>query len=76
MFALSSILACSTCANAFKHAGKDAAGWAIAVMLMVIVPLAIFVLVSMIRIAKRERAGLDLKYCDDYVAPTSPVSNR
>ena len=76
MFTISSILACSTCANAFKHAGKDAAGWAIASMLMIIVPLAIYVLVSIIRMAKRERTGLDLKYCDDYVAPTTPATSN
>ncbi len=73
----SSILACSTCANAFKHAGQDAAGWSIAVMLMMIVPLALGVFWCMIRIAKRESAGLDPKYCDDYVAPTvAPASNQ
>ncbi len=73
MFIDSSILACSTCANAFKHAGQDAAGWSIAVMLMVIVPLALGVFWSMLKIARRESAGLDPKYCDDYVAP--PVAS-
>ena len=38
MITTSSILACATCANAFKHGGQDAAGWAIALMLLVIVP--------------------------------------
>lgn len=67
----SSILACATCANAFKHGGQDAAGWSIAVMLMVIVPLATCVLWFMIRLAKRERDGLESQYSDDYVAPVS-----
>jgi hypothetical protein len=67
----SSVLACATCANAFKHAGQDAAGWAIAMMLMVIVPLAVAVLWFMLRIAKRERDGLDSQYCDDYIEPTA-----
>jgi hypothetical protein len=77
MFISSSVLACSTCANAFKHAGQDAAGWSIAVMLMVIVPLAVCVLWFMIKIAKREKAGLDSKYCDDYIPPSvAPASNH
>ncbi|MFT6181304.1 MAG: hypothetical protein ACI9NQ_001659 [Paracoccaceae bacterium] len=63
----SSILACATCANSFKHGGQDAAGWSIAVMLMVIVPLATCVLWFMIRLARRE--GLESQYRDDYVAP-------
>lgn len=69
MFNALSVLACSTCANSFKHAGQNAAGWSIAVMLMVIVPLAAMVVWFMVRIAKREKAGLDSRYCDDYVAP-------
>ncbi len=69
MITLSSILACATCANAFKHGGQDAAGWAIALMLIVIVPLITMVVWFMVKIAKRERVGLDSQYCDDYVAP-------
>lgn len=65
------ILACATCANAFKHGGEDAAGWAIALMLLVIVPLVTMVVWFMVKIAKRERAGLDPQFCDDYVAPTN-----
>lgn len=67
----SSVLACATCADAFKHGGQDAAGWSIAVMLMVIIPLVSGVLWAMIRIAKREKAALDPRYCDDYVAPAT-----
>lgn len=65
------IPACATCANAFEHGGKDAAGWAIALMLLVIVPLVTMVVWFMIKIARREKLGLDPKFCDDYVAPTS-----
>ncbi|MDB4353692.1 hypothetical protein N9Z02_00140 [Akkermansiaceae bacterium] len=61
------VVACSTCANAFKHAGGDAAGWAIAVMLCCIVPLVSGVLFLMIRMARREKAHLDPQYMDDYV---------
>lgn len=64
------IVACSTCANAFKHAGGNAGGWAIGVMLMCIVPLASGVLFFMIRMARREKAGLDPQYLDDFVSPT------
>ncbi len=66
---ISSILACTTCANSFKHAGENAAGWAIAVMLMLIVPIAVGVLFFMIRMARREKAGLDPRYMDDYIPP-------
>jgi len=66
-----SILACSTCASAFQHAGDDAAGWSIAVMLFVIIPLAIGVVWSFVRLARRESAALDPKYCDDYISPAS-----
>ncbi|MDA7535756.1 hypothetical protein N9F48_03030 [Akkermansiaceae bacterium] len=65
------IIACSTCANAFKHAGGDAGGWAIAVMLMCIVPLVSGVLFLMIRMARREKLTLDPQYMDDYVPPRS-----
>ncbi len=75
MDVLSTTLACSTCANNFKHGGADAAGWSIAVMVMLIVPLATAVLFLMIRMAKREKAGLDPRYCDDYVAPPRSASS-
>lgn len=66
-------LACATCASAFKHAGQDAAGWAIALMLLVIVPLISMVVWFMIKIARSERASLDPELCDDYV-PTGSNS--
>ncbi|MBR9759655.1 hypothetical protein GYB43_05000 [bacterium] len=64
-------LACSTCANNFLHSDNDAAGWAIAVMLFVIVPLAGGILALFIRMARRERAALDPQYSDDYIPPSS-----
>ena len=64
-------LACSTCANNFLHSDNDAAGWAIAVMLFVIVPLATGILALLIRMARRESAALDPQYNDDYVPPSS-----
>lgn len=65
-----SILGCTTCANSFKHAGDNAAGWAIALMLLLIVPMASAVLFFMIRMARREGAALDPQFNDDYVPPT------
>ena len=62
------IPACATCAQAFEHGGKDAAGWAIALMLLVIVPLITMVVWFMVKIARRERSGLDPQFCDDYIA--------
>jgi len=64
-------LACSTCANNFFNSDNDAAGWAIAVMLLVIVPLVGGILALFIRMARRERTALDPEYCDDYVPPSS-----
>jgi len=66
-----SILACASCADAFKHGGADAAGWSIAVMLFIIVPIATGVVFFLIRMARREKAGLDPKYMDDYIPPTT-----
>ena len=67
----SPILACATCASNFMYGETDAAGWAIALMLMIIIPLIMGVLYAMIRIAKREKAGLDPRYSDDYLPPVS-----
>jgi hypothetical protein len=64
-------IACATCANAFKHGGQDAAGWAIALMLLVIVPLITMVVWFMVKIARQERAGLDPELCDDYIPSAS-----
>ncbi|MGE9268789.1 MAG: hypothetical protein ACQKBY_11905 [Verrucomicrobiales bacterium] len=62
-------LACSVCAEAFKHGdGADnAAGWAIFFMLCVIVPMALGIAFFIIRMARRESRHLDDKYQDDFV---------
>ena len=57
-------LACTTCANAFKEGGGDAAGWSILFMLAMIVPVLGATGVWMIRIVRREREALDPKYAD------------
>ena len=67
----SQLLACATCANNFIHAGTDAAGWSIALMLFIIVPMATVILLFMIRMARREGAALDPQYNDDYIPPSS-----
>ena len=61
-------LACSTCANSFQEGGGDAAGLAILFMLGVIVPVAGAIGVCMVRIARRERDGLDPQFFDDIPA--------
>ncbi|MGJ8696331.1 MAG: hypothetical protein ACSHYF_08425 [Verrucomicrobiaceae bacterium] len=69
MISETAITACATCANAFKHSEGNAAGWAILVMLIMIVPLALGSLFFIVRMARREKAGLDARYMDDYVPP-------
>ena len=70
MITETTIIGCATCAGAFEHGGQDAAGWAIALMLILIVPMASTVLFFMIRMARREKATLDPQFIDDYVPPT------
>lgn len=70
------LIACSTCANNFKHAETNAAGWAIAAMLVVIVPIMFGVMWCMISIARREKAGLSDEYLDDYCPPTKLGGNN
>jgi len=65
------LLSCATCANNFIHGETDAAGWSIALMLFIIVPMATMVLLFMIRMARRESATLDPQYNDDYIPPTT-----
>ena len=71
MITESLILACSTCANNFIDGDTNAAGWSIAVMLFIIVPLASLIMFYFIRIARREKEALDPQYNDDYIPPTS-----
>jgi len=66
MTAIPQILGCSTCAAAFEHGGKDAAGLAILFMLVVIVPILAAVVFFIFRMARREKAAFDPQYSDDY----------
>lgn len=61
-------IACSTCAQAFEHAGKDAAGLAILFMLVVIIPILGAVGFFIFRIARREKLHFDPKYQDTFDA--------
>ena len=57
-------LACATCANSFKAAGGDAAGWAIMFMVGIIVPMAAGIVFFIARLARREAACLDPQFRD------------
>lgn len=58
------ILACTTCANTFQEGGGDAAGWAILLMVCIIMPMAAGIIFFIARIARRERMALDPQLCD------------
>lgn len=64
MISLTNQLACSACAQAFEHGGKDAAGLAILFMLVVIIPVLAAVGIFIFRIARREKAHFDPQYQD------------
>ena len=57
-------IACLTCAKAFEHAGKDAAGLAILFMLVIVVPVITTVGILIFRIARREKAHFDPQFSD------------
>lgn len=63
MISLTSI-ACITCAKAFEHVGKDAAGMAILFMLCIVVPMVTTIGVLIFRIARRQKAHFDPQYAD------------
>ena len=62
--ALSLNIACLTCAKAFEHAGKDAAGLAILFMLAIVVPVITTVGILIFRIARREKVHFDPQFSD------------
>lgn len=66
MTSINGILACTTCAQAFKHGGKDAAGWAIMFMLIMILPVITAVVIFIFRMARREKATFDPQYSDNF----------
>ena len=60
-------LSCLTCARAFEHAGGNAAGYAILLMLIVLVFVLGTVAIIMVRMGRRSKACLEDCYRDDYV---------
>ncbi|MEO1857343.1 MAG: hypothetical protein ABGY95_08295 [Rubritalea sp.] len=62
--ALSLTIACLTCAKAFEHAGKDAAGFAILFMLAIVIPVITTVGILIFRIARREKTHFDPQFSD------------
>lgn len=61
-------LACQACKGAFEYGGKDAAGWAILFMLMIIIPMLAAVGFFIIRIARRQKAHADSQYDDPFLS--------
>lgn len=61
-------IACITCAKAFEHAGRDAAGLAILFMLVVIIPILGAIGFFIFRIARREKRHFDPQYQDPFDA--------
>ena len=61
------LLACQACRGNFAGDGKDAAGWAIMFMLMIIVPMLAAVGFFIFRIAKRQKAHADSRYDDPFL---------
>jgi hypothetical protein len=64
-----SVLGCATCANSFRGAGGDAAGWSILFLLLVIVAVLVGIGFCMVRLARREQEFLDPELCDEEPVP-------
>lgn len=64
-------LACQACKDAFAYGGKDAAGWAILFMLMIIVPMATVICFFIYRIAQRQKDCADSKYDDPFLTDSN-----
>jgi len=61
------ILACPACANAFEEAGGDAIGWAIFLLLVVIVAILSGVGSLMFKMIRNERSNLDPSHMDETI---------
>lgn len=57
-------LACTACIEAFKAAGGEAAGWAIAFMLVIVAFMMVGVGVCMAKIGRRQKLAMPDKYRD------------
>ena len=70
-----SLLGCATCVETSKNDTTDAAGWAIFLMLCVILPVLGAVVFFIVRMARRSAAALEPEFRDEEVAPAAkPVS--
>ena len=68
-------LACQACRGAFEHGGKDAAGWAIIVMLMIIIPVLAAIGFFVYRIAQRQKSFADSTYDDPFLSQDNSQNN-
>jgi hypothetical protein len=65
MISLSNILACSVCMGTGKeHLDSVAAGYAMLVMLVIIIPMLVAIIFFIARMARRENANLDPSLSD------------
>ncbi len=65
MSSLFNIIACSVCMGTGKdHLDSVAAGYAMLVMLCIIIPMLVSIIFFIARMAKRETANLDPSYSD------------
>ena len=60
------IIGCQACIEAFKSAGGEAAGWAIAFMLVIVAFMMLGVVFCMAKIATRQKAAMSTKYRDPF----------
>lgn len=67
MIPISTLVACSTCRVTMIDGGRDAAGWSIFFLLVVVVAVLCGVGFFMVCLARREKANLDPSLSDDYV---------
>lgn len=66
---MTSLLACLTCAKTFEHAGGNAAGYAILVMLILLVLVLGIVAYCFIRLGLKSRQAMDPEYADTFNLP-------
>lgn len=60
------IIGCQACIEAFRSAGGEAAGWAIAFMLVVVAFMMLGVGFCMAKIGARQKAAMPDKYRDPF----------
>lgn len=68
IFAMNSLIGCSTCRISMIEGGGDAAGWSIFCLLVVILAVLSGVGFCLFRIAQRQKKYFDPTLSDDYVS--------